>query len=309
MLNEIIEYKEYTDKKYAQRLDQAIINKKNGAGIRRALLIITRHELEVRNYWNEEPNKQADIRAEIIEKLKTIINDSVLNGIETSNLKDKITTWSNNNFYNPFNYDSGYSNVTATTFPRLLSEAITAGPLRNRRLVCDRQFIEDLYINDQFYRISDKSEPKVLWNKTNKGKLNTRSIPYSERLFYLISAYYIACAQYGSADGYVYLNRTDIANWMGYQAFSDNKHEEKYLLAQKQMQKLIPLFERDSREFWKLSDIFTERYKLSLENYTDKKRVVRDGDRFYIYEEEYRPDKGSKLIHHLVYPDPENYKA
>lgn len=322
MLNEFLEYKEYTVKNYSNRIIQNLVDNKHGAGITRALWIITRHELMVKDYWNKNPDDQKRIRDEVTDLLQSRyfvdLPDVSLNGINVSFLAKKIKTW-NSEIYVPFTYNHGV--LTSNNFSRLLSEAILAGPLKNRRIACNRSFFEDLYINhkaDTLYFTTEKSkEKKPMFVSQKDGSFKWQRL--SERLFCLIAAYLLESEHKVSNNALVRINTVDLANWMGYQSFGvGNNKGLTYYFNSRLMNKdpeYVPVFDQDEN-VWTINEQFADRYNFRLEEFSvsekesgKKKMPLSENDTCYIYEGDKREktEKGSAPI--FIYPKPDSFSV
>ena len=309
MLNEILEYLQYTDPGHKKRLLAKLITDKGFAGVPRALTIIARKELEDRNYWKEKsPEKRKSIRQDVRKVLeKWCFEDNENSLLQRINIpepvkkktetdkkykarlkkqikitKEKIKTdledkkrpvsWASKDIYLPLNFST--PNITAVNFPRIISGAISDGPLKHYMLICDMRFFEDLYINRLFSASSKKEEDKKtipVFTKNNDpeaGTLTKNYREYIERFLKLIAVYMYTSKASQEESTKVYIGSGEAANWMDYAPFCLGNHSTTFYFKNEEDGKDIPVFSnRYSR--WEMNRKILKRYGFEITEYKE----------------------------------------
>ena len=291
MINEILEYEQYTNPNYQKRLLSELIIKKNMAGIPRALMIIARKELADRNYWkNKDPEERKQIREEVTEVLKkwcfgddekSLINRITLPETEIDEKEEKILkklekkkdekSWSSDNIYHPLKFKD--PNIFAVNFPRIISAAISYGPkngtLKQYYLCCDKQFFDDLYLNRLFSVSVNKNANKEIPECKLNGELKENYSVYIERLLKLIAVYIYTLNINNDGNSNVYIGSAETANWMDYSAFCIGNHSTTFYFKKDDNSEYIPIFE-NQYGCWEMNSIILKRYNFEIKEYSDE---------------------------------------
>lgn len=315
MLNEILEYEQYTDPGHKKRLSAKLITDKGLAGVPRALTIIARKELDDRNYWKEKkPENRKIIRYEVTDALKRwcfednemsllqrinipepkkntnetdeeyetkkekLSNNITEKTIKSLEVKKQPNSWSSEDIYFPLNFRT--PNIYAVNFPRIMSSAISCGPLKQYMLVCNKVFFEDLYTN-RFFSVSiDNKDKKVIpvFTKKNdpvKGKLIDNYRDHIERLLKLIAIYMYNLSVNHDGKTPVYIGSGEAANWMEYPSFCIGNHSTTFYYKYNNMDEHIPVFE-NRYGFWEMNKIIENKYGFMTEEYKEKKEEEKE---------------------------------
>ena len=168
------------------------------------------------NYCNIE--KQEDIK--YLEALWT----------NFKNNKKKKNSWGSTNIYMPLTMSR--SSLNAINFPIIIAEAIRNGPLKTRYLKINKDFEKKIYIQTKAMRMKAQEEAQektppnaqLLSSYIDKnGNLSTNGKKYRDKLLKQICAYLLNS---NNSSDYVYISKTDLANWMSYPTFATKGAKE-----------------------------------------------------------------------------------
>lgn len=227
-----------------ERLNPAFFKKKNCTGVMRALTIIARHFLYNQNDYYTCDDKKAlrnkckeymadwcGITAESADTSHWLTNyarvyDAIPNSDKNKTFEEnwevfckgpkeskksihnngKLSTWYTDDIYLPLKSNEQISYIYAATFPSIIADAITLGPLDNYYLAVKKGFDEEVY------HINLRDETKKLTCLNSDGK---NALKYRDRLLKAI-CYYLLLQKDCSNPRTVYYSKIDLSNWMNY---------------------------------------------------------------------------------------------
>ena len=288
------------------RLNNEITLKKNYAGIVRVLTILARGWLEEKGYYDKhnDSDSRSEIRKTIVEKLdrwcfeqsdtdknlydyfeavKEYYKKEIENGKGSREAKkkrimkaeafvnEKRKLWMTDNTYSVMDYKN--PSRYAINFPIIVADAINAGPLKRRAMICSKLFYKDILLNKSVLSYkndfaescfvcdsySQNSEGKII------GGIETETYKNLNRRLKLIAACLVKKAD-GSSDDYVYINKADAANWMDYPSYCLGNHIGHQMFFSKEGEK-YSVFENPSDAtgaLIRLNKEFVDIYKFRL---------------------------------------------
>lgn len=308
MLNEIVEYGQYVNpgerlkaggkKEYRlRRLTQQVP---------RALTIIARHELMVRNYWNTADRKaKKKIREEVTDILYDWCFEDTAKGMNATlatqtgdrelyvilrDQKSKKSSWASTDIYLPLNFRD--PNIYSCNLARIVCNAVQEGPLKTRRLSIKRKFFEDLYddldsedavlnaVTDHVplkRKRGEKEHAIISRTGKNAGKLNLNVAGTFRRLMQFSAACLLGSGQKEDTSDPVSVNLVVLAGWMGV----DKATRTVYVY------KGSPVFVKEESGKWKMNEDFRKDYDIRIEEYDPSEMnslPLEDGDRCYVYD-------------------------
>ncbi len=149
------------------------------------------------------------------------------------NNKKKKNSWCATNIYMPLIMST--SSLNAINFPIIIAEAIHSGPLKTRYLKINKDFEKKIYIQTKTMRMKAQEEAQEEQKKEqekektpknaqllfsyvdNNGNLSTNGKKYRDKLLKQICA---CLLNSNNSPDYVYISKTDLANWMSYPTFA-----------------------------------------------------------------------------------------
>lgn len=231
MLDELLEYREYTDDSFPQKgrlLVAPILNDKGkGEGVPRALRIIARHFLFTENdYDKSDAMQRAVLREQAVKRLDEWCFGESAYGLRQYVLAEsdkaiqekwqifeerKRRSWKSEDIYQYLKWET--PSFYACSYRLIIADAIEEGPLCRRVLVIDKRCLEKMYYS------TDKCDRE-----------KAAGSEFGDRAIMLIAAYLLELSSMGSGSRLARLPLADIANWTGYASFSGNKHKLRYVL-------------------------------------------------------------------------------
>ena len=301
MLDERWEYKQYTT-------ESTLLNDNNyEKGFSHALTIIARHELEERDYWEISREEKKKAREEVYKTLQIWCFEEKCDYMTTlfGHIKDTKKQKQFDDFIKKYNtersllspdiYNPAY-NLNKASFLRIIANAISLGPLKVKKLGCNRQLFDDLY-SGRIIFVGDKNEVpclKVLYDKKTKTVAPREdNIPRTKILFQIISSYLSVCELTEAYGEPLYLNKIEIDHMnMGNKSYLYKYYE---VIHTNVPGLTIPLSysseintrkaKKGKREkAWIVKNNFLDYYEIKTEPYDGKEKEFIKENRCYIYE-------------------------
>lgn len=224
MLDEIKEYEEYTETEKNRILGRA--ERSPFLGLYRVFTIMARHQFyhnesiyteisdeerkmqrnkvyEMFTRWCGLDSDGSPEESELARLFRRDGKDTYLKFIDN---KEKKSGWAVNNFYNVLEFK--HPNINAFNFHIVIADAIQQGPLKQRKMICKKNFFENLEVDIDKENRFLKVIAACLLNENHAYEDMEADEKYLYKCFYL--------------------DKQAVANWIGYASFATPKKHEYY---------------------------------------------------------------------------------
>ncbi len=316
MLNELREFEEYSQMLSKKKIKDGeprmlpamFFQKKDNTvrylGIPRVLSIVARYHLfnkrtaeGKRDYASLETSEQREeLREEVRQVLEKICfdknclkyeglynyfknygpDDSEILWEEFNKKRNTDKSWKSNSIYRILSYNNN-AIFNSVSFQMILADAISAGPLKNWYLVCDKSFWEDVYselgileysrsndIGAQNLKknqriVNDRKKHFPVATGKDAGKIQGHGMSHLDRLLKTIACYLLEGGDINDNEN-VCINRVNLANWLGVKGVSDQKKKYSYYYKNEEIVLANPLL----KGFISLNKSFMRMYNFHI---------------------------------------------